>query len=47
MFENCHLLSPVSMIQTCSLYFLPGAAGAGHSGGRHEHSSGQEGAHAE
>lgn len=36
-----------SLMQTCSLYFLPGAASAGHGGGRHEYPSGQEGANAE
>lgn len=41
------LLSPVFVIQTCSLYLLPGAASIGHSGGRHDHPSGQEGSHAE
>lgn len=35
------------MIQTCSLHFLPGSACTGHSGGWHDHSSGQEGSHAQ
>lgn len=34
-------------MQTRRLYFLPGAASAGHGGGRHEHPAGQEGAHAQ
>lgn len=34
-------------MQTCSLYFLPGAASIGHTGGRHEYPSGQEGPNAE
>lgn len=34
-------------MQTCGLYFLPGAASAGHGGGWHEYPSGQESANAE
>lgn len=43
----CYVFFPVFLTQTRSLYFLPGAASAGHGGGRHEYPSGQEGPHAE
>lgn len=47
LFGQSHVFFPGSLMQTRSLYFLPGASSPGHGGGRHEHPSGQEGPDAE